>query len=176
MIDLMGPAPAFDTPLAMLEACHRRLERRLDQLMHIADRLEEPDPARHVEALRVLAEVQRHFATAGTHHTQDEEASLFPRLRAAGDPVLTELLDVLECDHEVLEAMHRELDQLCDRLKQALTPEDVAALRALASDLRVHYERHIRQEDEHVLPKALKLLSPEKLAQLGSEMRQRRSL
>lgn len=176
MIDLMGPAPAFDTPLAMLEACHRRLERRLEQLMHIADRLEEPDPARHAEALRVLDEVQRHFSTAGRHHTEDEEGSLFPMLRAVGDPSLTELLGVLECDHEVLEAMHRELDELCDRLKEARTPEDIAALRALASDLRIHYERHIRQEDEHILPKALQLLTPEQLSRLGDEMRQRRDL
>ena len=174
MIDLMGPAPGFDTPLAMLSACHRRLERRLEQLSHIADRLSEPASERHAEALRVLEEVRRHFATAGAHHTADEEETLFPMLRAASDSALVDLLEVLESDHQVIDAMHVELDALCDRLQAKVTPEDVEALRALGADLKVHYDRHIRHEDGQVLPKAATLLTPEQLTLLGDEMRRRR--
>ncbi len=176
MIDLMGPAPAFDTPLAMMEACHRRIERRLDQLMHIADRLSEPDTARHAEALRVLEEVRRHFATAGVHHTADEEETLFPMLKALPDSGLDALLEVLESDHRVIDAMHVELDALCDKLQQEVSPEDIDALRALASDLKVHYDRHIHQEDAQIMPKAAVLLKPEQLATLGAEMRRRRGV
>lgn len=174
MIDLMGPAPGFDTPLAMLSACHRRLERRLEQLSHIADRLSEPASERHAEALRVLEEVRRHFATAGAHHTDDEELNLFPMLRQRQDASLQELLDVLETDHRVIDAMHVELEALCDRLNAGVAAADVESLRSLASDLRVHYERHIRQEDEHILPRAADMLTPEQLATFGSEMRRRR--
>lgn len=176
MIDLMGPAPTFDTPLAMLEACHRRLERRLDQLMHIAERLSEPSGERHAEALRVLEEVLRHFATAGVHHTDDEELTLFPMLREAPDSGLDELLEVLESDHDVLDTMHAELETLAARLQAGVSPEDVVALKTLASDLKVHYERHIRQEDQQILPKAQALLSPEQLERLGFEMRRRRGV
>lgn len=174
MIDLMGPAPGFDTPLAMLSACHRRIERRLEQLTLIAERLSEPDPERRAEALRVLSDVRRHFATSGAHHTDDEELTLFPMLRAADDPALHALLDVLEADHGVLDAMHAELEDLGDRLQAAVTPEDVEALRVLGADLKVHYERHIRQEDSRILPKAADLLSPEQVEELGFEMRRRR--
>ena len=176
MIDLMGPAPGFDTPLAMLSACHRRIERRLEQLGHVVDRLADPDPSRHAEAHWVLEDVRRHFATSGNHHTDDEELTLFPMLREVEDPALQELLDVLETDHRVIDAMHVELDVLADRLQTRITPEDLDALRALASDLKVHYERHIRQEDEHILPKAASLLTPEQLDKLGFEMRRRRGV
>jgi len=174
MIDLMGPAPGFDTPLAMLSACHRRIERRLEQLAPIAERLSEPDTTRHAEALRVLEEVRRHFATSGAHHTDDEELTLFPMLRAMPNAGLGELIDVLEADHQVIDAMHAELDALCERLHAAVTPEDVEALRALGADLKVHYDRHIRQEDAQILPKAAELLSPEQITNLGFEMRRRR--
>lgn len=176
MIDLMGPAPAFDTPLAMLEACHRRLETRLEQLMHIAERLADPSGERHAEALRVLEEVRRHFATSGVHHTDDEELTLFPMLRAMPEAGLDELLDVLESDHDALNAMHAELEMLADRLQARVSLEAVVALKTLASDLKIHYERHIRQEDRHILPKAQELLSPEQLETLGSEMRRRRGV
>jgi hemerythrin-like domain-containing protein len=174
MIDLMGPAPGFDTPLAMLSACHRRIERRLEQLTLIAERLAEPATERHAEALKVLEDVRRHFATSGSHHTDDEELTLFPMLRASSDPGLQELLDVLETDHSAIDAMHAELDALGDRLQEAVTPEAVEALRALGADLKVHYERHIRQEDTQILPKAAELLTPEQLEKLGFEMRRRR--
>jgi iron-sulfur cluster repair protein YtfE (RIC family) len=176
MIDLMGPAPTFDTPFAVMEACHRRIERRLEQLLIVAERLSEPASERHAEALRVLDEARHHFATAGAHHTADEEQDLFPMLRATSDVVLHDLLEVLEADHRILDAMHAELDALGDRLRARVTPEDAAALRDLASDLKVHYDRHIRQEDEHVMPKALALLQPEQVAALGARMRHRRGL
>ena len=176
MIDLMGPAPGFDTPLAMLSACHRRIERRLEQLAPIAERLSEPDAERHAEALRVLSEVRHHFATSGAHHTDDEELTLFPMLRASSDASLHELLDVLEKDHEVIDAMHVELEAIADRLQAGVTAADVQALQLLAVDLKIHYDRHIRQEDEHILPAASARLTPEQLAHLGFEMRRRRGV
>ncbi|MNR81135.1 Hemerythrin HHE cation binding domain protein [compost metagenome] len=176
MIDLMGPAPGFDTPLAMLSACHRRIERRLEQLFPIAERLADPGPERHAEALRVLSEVRRHFATAGVHHTDDEELTLFPMLRASSDASLHELLDLLEKDHEVIDAMHVELEAIADRLQAGVTAADVQALQLLAVDLKVHYDRHIRQEDEHILPVASARLTPKQIAHLGFEMRRRRGV
>ncbi|MNT73432.1 hypothetical protein D3C72_2121350 [compost metagenome] len=122
----------------------------------------------------MLEDVRRHFATAGAHHTDDEELTLFPMLRESPDEALHELLAVLETDHQVIDAMHVELDAVCDRLHAGVTTADVEALRALGADLRVHYARHIRQEDEHVLPKASALLTPDHLGHLGFEMRRRR--
>lgn len=176
MIDLMGPAPTFDTPLAVLEACHRRIERRLDQLMRVAERLSEPDPARHPEALQVLADVRRHFQTAGMHHTADEDESLFPMLKALQDDSLNELIAVLEEDHREIDSKHEALDAIGDRLQARVDPADVEALRTVAADLRVHYERHIRHEEATILPRAASLLTPEQLGRLGGEMQRRRGL
>jgi hemerythrin-like domain-containing protein len=97
-------------------------------------------------------------------------------LKALPGSGLDTLLEVLESDHRVIDAMHVELDALCDKLQQGVSPEDIDALRALASDLKVHYDRHIYQEDSQILPKASALLKPEQLATLGAEMRRRRGV
>jgi hypothetical protein len=43
-------------------------------------------------------------------HTADEEHSLFPRLRASGDPLPE--LDALESDHAAADNWHVEIDQI----------------------------------------------------------------
>lgn len=174
MIDLMGPAPGFDTPLAMISACHRRIERRLEQLGHAVRWLAEPNPSNHAEALRALGDVCRHFATAGAHHTDDEEQMLFPMLRESGDADLVAALDALEAEHRDLDSLHRDLVSLADRLNSRITPEDLERLRVVASALQSGYARHIQIEDARIMPLAAKTLTPAQIEKLGFDMRRRR--
>ena len=108
------PDHTTDQPLGLLSDCHRRIEHFLDVLTAFNRCLEGGvlTPAQREElgaALNVLA-------TAAPKHTADEEQSLFPRLRAAGDPRAAqtlEILDRLQRDHDEAERHHAVVDALC---------------------------------------------------------------
>ena len=74
-----SPPPSFDDPIGMLEACHRRIEQKLEALARASAALATDTPA----ALAALAEVVGYFDQAGTRHKEDEEFSLFPRVPIA---------------------------------------------------------------------------------------------
>jgi|GEM_PF-2722120 len=82
-IDLFSEAtaPAFDDPLGMLLACHRRIERQLATLARLQRHL--PEHGCDVDARAAARGILRYFDTAAPSHHADEEVSVFPRLRGA---------------------------------------------------------------------------------------------
>jgi hemerythrin-like domain-containing protein len=121
-----------------------------------------------------------YFATAAPKHTADEEQSLFPRLRAAGDPRAAqtlEILDRLQRDHDEAERHHAVVDALCRQWLTAgtLEPADVDALRGHLAALRTIYDEHIGIEDRELFPAAARLLSSDQLIEVGREMAARRN-
>ena len=73
------PDHSFNEPLGLLSDCHRRIEQFLDLLIKVNDEAGELELSPvHRDALQVAL---RYFSVAAPKHTQDEEASLFPRLR-----------------------------------------------------------------------------------------------
>jgi hemerythrin-like domain-containing protein len=155
------PPPSFDEPLAALLHCHEKMRERLDTLERAAAALAaDSDPTPAFTAIR---EVLEHFARAGTRHTEDEEGSVWPRVRSASlDPVL----DELSTEHRAVEAIQLALR---DTVSGAVRDEAAAHARAFAAA----YREHMRREEEHVFP-AIGTLDPAEVRAIGIEMRLRR--
>jgi len=151
----------------MLERCHRRLEETLATLAA---------PSRQAVD-EALAFIDR----AVKRHEDDEEASLFPRLRDVNSPEARQAmakLDALESDHVRADAAHAEMDVLGLRWLQdgRLAPEKRQRMRELLNELRELYRGHIEIEDREVFPLAARVLSPDQVDQVGQEMAERRGL
>lgn len=168
----------FREPLGLLSDCHRRIERFLAALVSVASRggarLEPQDR-------RLLEAALHYFATAAPRHTADEEESLFPRLRASGDPQAAAALEAvqrLEADHRVAEGHHAAVDDLGRRwLSVGTLPDtDAAALVQHLDALQRIYDAHINVEDRELFPTAARLLSRSELEAVGREMAHRRGV
>src|SRR5204863_373166 len=82
-------------------------------------------------------EVLGFFARAGARHHEDEEASLFPRLRDVAE--LSELMMALEEEHRAIDAVAEELD----RATRAGKGLDATRVLQLTADLARIYRAHI---------------------------------
>jgi len=161
-----APPPNFSDPVAVLVSCHRKLEDRLRQLERAGAALSDP------EALPLLREIVRHFETAGARHTEDEEASIFPRLAAEG---LDDTIAALEGQHRETEAIFLAVRTVVLRLVEApgLAAEIGAELRSHAAVLAAAYREHIRREEAEIFPRVARLDAVQ-LRAIGIEMRLRR--
>jgi hemerythrin-like domain-containing protein len=132
----------------------------------------------HRRAVEVALE---YFRTAAPRHTADEEESLFPLLRASGEPDAREamrIVQTLEEEHSAANVAHAEVESLYQqwiRVGQLPAPE-TRKLSQTLHELREVYRRHIEVEDREIFPLAGKLLNREQLAQIGKEMARRRGL
>ncbi|HEX7125615.1 MAG TPA: hemerythrin domain-containing protein [Thermodesulfobacteriota bacterium] len=176
---LPGPAPDFSDPLGLLVHCHARIESRLDALERAGELLAGAPHAVLASLFREVDAAVRHFAVAGVLHTEDEEVSLFPRLRrrdrAAGDDALAAMVG-LEAEHRTAEGVHRDLDALVARIPRdgSAGADEIERFRELTGRLRSLYTPHIRLENTVVFPIAARVLVPEDLGVIGAEMRARR--
>lgn len=168
----------FDEPLGLLSDCHRRIEMFLGVLVRVAEEFDGRGlTAEGVDAVRRARE---YFAKAAPRHTQDEEESLFPRMReaAAKRGERCEAIERLEGDHTRAGVLHERVDGLLDEWMRngTLEAEKAAVLRQMLRELQGIYVEHIREEDEKVFPHAARLLTAKELAQVGEEMRARRGV
>ena len=173
------PEHGFDEPLGLLSDCHRRIEAFLGAMLRVIERTGGGPLA--PDERQALDVALKYFATAAPRHTEDEEGSLFPRLRASEDPAVRAAIariDALEGDHRRAEVLHEEVDRICrgwlDR--SHLAPREADHLAALLSELRNSYVRHIAVEDAEIFPLAGRTLSGTDLQQIGQEMAHRRGL
>ncbi|MFN2348559.1 MAG: hemerythrin domain-containing protein [Thioalkalivibrio sp.] len=171
---LKPPAPGFDDPLALLRACHSRIQERLDTLERLPGHLSRvgADPEARHAAERILD----YFDRAAPHHHADEDSDLFPLLlaghgRPGWDNRLPRWLERLAGEHPKLEAGWA-------RLRPALqaVAEGDSGARPRATEWIAATRDHLALEEENVLPLALRLLSPEELHQLGAAMAKRRKV
>ncbi|MFP4615780.1 MAG: hemerythrin domain-containing protein [Thiohalorhabdus sp.] len=173
-----GSAPDFDHPLALLRACHGRVERFAGLAARIAEHLEEGQPpARPVR--ESAGQVLRYFDQAAPLHHADEEEDLLPRLRPrlgpAEAPELTALLRALTAEHEALDEGWRELRPLLEALRNGRSV-DRERYTAAARRFRDGQLDHVRRENAHLLPAADRLLDAEDHRALGAAMAQRRGV
>ncbi|HSV13167.1 MAG TPA: hemerythrin domain-containing protein [Tepidisphaeraceae bacterium] len=175
------PEHSFDEPLGLLSDCHRRIEKFLDVMIRVLDRSDRGNKPLALDERDALESALRYFKNAAPRHTQDEEQSLFPRLRASDDPAAHAALariEALEEDHRRADAMHDEVHQLCRRWLDSLAISAMEAerLNQLLHDLRDTYAGHIALEDSELFPLAARVLKDADLKAVGAEMAQRRGL
>ena len=170
---------SFTDPIGLLGDCHRRVERFLAVLVHVATQAHgEPFSGEQRTAWDTAL---RYFREAAPKHTADEEESLFPRLRAMDRSDVKALLarvDGLEQDHVRAAQAHAEIDRvgLAWLAKGRLSPEEASRLAALLAQLADLYRAHIAIEDTEVFPLAAEVLSVLDRQEIGGEMAVRRGL
>lgn len=111
-VQIGATAHNFTDPAGLLSDCHRWVEMFLDILTAVADRNDQPATD---DTRSALAKALRYFREAAPRHTEDEEASLFPRLRKINHPDIRSAfsqLDKLEAEHRWAEPIHAEVDRL----------------------------------------------------------------
>lgn len=166
----------FSDPTGLLSDCHRRIEMFLESLKRVSDVIDAP---LDIAARNTLETALRYFQEAAPKHTQDEEESLFPRLRQIHHPeVRTALstLATLELDHRRADALHSEVHQLGMRClaKNQLSSNEADRFRQAISGLTSIYGEHIRIEDDVVFPAAKQRLSSSQKSAIAKEMASRR--
>lgn len=169
------PDSGFDDPIGMLKDCHRRIEQFLQVLCLVVERA----PGRPLtdEENAAVQSALHYFRVGGHRHIEDEEESLFPRLRqekrAAG--ALKEI-DALESDHRAADELHLTVEKLYTTWSQgrALSVEDEQRLHSITQRLKQLYEAHIRVEEDLVFPRAAEVLGVDSIAAIGEEFRERR--
>lgn len=154
-------------------ACHRRIEQRLDTLVHAAGHLGK-DRAVALNAIRTSL---KFLDTSGMLHTKDEEESLFPRLRRSLSAAELAFVDSLEQQHGKAEAIYSELKDLVQLLGATGESSSELIERYLdcAKELRNFYGDHIKAEDEILTVLARRCLTGDEISEISSEMRTRRA-
>jgi len=172
---LPTPAPGFDDPLALLRACHERIQRQCATLAKLVVHLR--NNGLTDDARQAAADIHRYFTSAGRQHHADEEQDLFPLLRSEPAPsalsALSALLDALAREHAVMESLWLRLEPL---LAAPDTIHDLAAFSQLTGEFNVLYRQHIARENSELLPQAERLLSVEQQRVLGARMAARRGV
>ena len=173
--------PDFTNPLGLLVHCHERIEGHLRALERSAEILRAGDRRSLPSAFAAVEMACAHFATPGVKHTEDEEVSLFPRLReqggAAGQEALAAMAE-LEAQHRTAEQTHAEFDELVARCPRdgSADAKESDRFGELVAQLTALYRPHIRLENELVFPVAARILPASEIQALGEEMRARRRL
>lgn len=175
--------PTFAKPLLLLGDCHRRIEKFLDQLIHVTE-ITGGAPLSD-QSRQELDTALRYFNQLPALHNADEEESLFPRLRqiAQGETEIAvkacealAIMNRLESEHVAAEKRHNTIESIGNLwLEKDILPEmEVQLLRKEVLSLRKFYAAHIDLEDSQLFPLAAKLLDQKELESIGREMATRR--
>jgi hemerythrin-like domain-containing protein len=163
------PGPSFDDPLAMLRACHGRLEHQLATLERLARHL--PEHGCDANARAAARAILRYFDSAEPNHHADEEASIFPRL-LAHTPSVRNLVERLADEHDRMHANWRKarplLAGIASGQRANLPPR-------IVHDMQRIYAAHLEIEHESLLPVCEDLLTHAELAEISGEMAARRT-
>lgn len=169
-------APSFDHPLEMLHACHGKILQQCETLKKLTAHLQLNGYDR--QAQQAAQNIMRYFDTAGMLHHQDEEAGLFPALRASAASApdqqqLQTLLARLLAEHVVMLSAWQALRPALLQLAQG---NGTALPDSLAEHFIRSHSAHISLEEAELLPLAARLLDLQQLSQLGRQMAARRTL
>jgi hemerythrin-like domain-containing protein len=146
-----------------LQRAHARIEERLQELEQAADTL--ADPARAPSALEAMAGVLDFFSTFGVQHQDDEEKTLFPRLRSLPD--FAKMLEAFDFQHRMAETEQR---ALAARVRD-FSPAGAAEVRTQAHRFAEVHRAHILAEERGLFPLAEKHLPRHVLVEMDRELR-----
>lgn len=169
----------FRDPLGLLSDCHRRIDRFLNVLLTVSRQA--GGGALSSEQQESLAVALKYFRDAAPLHTQDEEGSLFPRMRKNSNEqnaAKLAILDELHAEHRSAGRRHRRIDELGNEwLKTGKLPVNEARqLNELLEELARMYAEHILIEERDVFPFAATLLDDAEIRAIAQEMASRRGL
>jgi pyridoxamine 5'-phosphate oxidase len=171
--------PDFTNPLGLLVHCHERIEAQLSALERAGEILRAGDTRSLPRVFAAIDGACAHFAIPGVKHTEDEEVSLFPRLRerggTAGQDALAAMTE-LESQHRTAEQLHTEFDELVGYLPRdgSADAKDLDRFSEVVTELTTLYRPHIMLENNFVFPIAAEVLPASEIQALGEEMRARR--
>jgi hemerythrin-like domain-containing protein len=166
---------AFDDPLEMLLACHRRIERQLQTLERLQVHLEVNGV--DAEASTAAQSILRYFMRSAQSHHEDEEKDLFPlleqRIPAGEEKARFHAL------RERLEADHQQVGERWVRLRKTLEAIGDGMPRILqAGDVREFveaYARHIAAEEAALMDLFERWIDDGDRRALGESMSARRA-
>lgn len=169
------PDSGFDDPIGMLKDCHRRIERFLGILFQVCRRAQ--GRALSDEERQAVEAALHYFTQSGPRHNDDEEQSVFPRLRTGEVRAPVAEVERLEAEHHEATAHHDEVALLYSKwvADGNLNSEDESRLLLRTEQLQSLYEEHIRIEEEVVFPHAAALFNQEMLGKIGAEFKARRN-
>jgi pyridoxamine 5'-phosphate oxidase len=169
------PAPDFDQPVAVLKHCHGRIRKQLSTLENLLTHL--PQHGADEQARQAAQAVLKYFDKAAHLHHDDEEQDLIPMLRAVAQgedaATLQALAPTILQDHKDMDAMWQDLHE------QLTAIADGSGTQLSASTVQRFSQRylsHMEREESTMAPMAVRLFSPEQMAQLGQAMRRRRDI
>ena len=159
----------FETPIAMLIACHDRVRQYAGLTKTLALHMQKngADAAAVAGAQSIL----RYFDVAAPLHHQDEDEDLFPALLQHAQPELAQQITAIMAEHAELGALWQ---QVRTSLLQVIAGDGKALDLALAQDFAQRYPAHAAKEEADIYPFADVLLDAALLEQLGQKMAQRR--
>lgn len=160
-------APDFESPLAMLTACHDKVRHFAGLSLTLAAHVE--SRGADSEAREAASNILRYFDVAAPLHHADEEEDLFPALRALGEPGLDSAMAELEAEHRSLAGLWQSVRlwlTVIIRGEAAPRPTELEGFARL-------YPAHADREEAEVYGAAQRLTRAE-LAGIGARMRQRR--
>jgi hypothetical protein len=161
-------------PVAHLLACHERIR----SFVALSARMISTPAAPHGDIADAVARVRRYFTVALPLHEQDEELSIRPRLIRANAAVDVE--DALA----MMTAQHTTLHEILGELEASwrVLAEDPAQLASLAPRLEGPqraleelFDLHLSMEETVVFPALPRLLRPDALSEIVTEIRARRT-
>lgn len=174
-LHLHDTAPDFDQPIAVLKHCHDRIRKQLATLDKLLAHL--PEFGADEQARQAAAAVLKYFEKAAHLHHDDEEQDLIPMLRAVAQgedaATLQALAPVILQDHKDMDAIWQDLhEQLTAIAEGQSTVLSASAVQRFSQ----RYLSHMEREEGTMAPMALRLFSPEQMAQLGKAMQARRGI
>ncbi len=165
---LARPLNGTTDPIVGMLECHDRIRTFLDGMGRLVALDDLADP-RAPDAARACA---RYFREGLPLHGQDEDLSLAPRLRPVANAAVGAALDSMTADHvlmdEGLPALLADLDAIAEG-----APPPAERVRSGHVWLDALLRSHIEMEERLIFPAAV-ALSPAALAEIATEMRQRR--
>jgi len=172
---LPDTAPDFGQPIAVLKHCHGRIRKQLATMEKLLAHL--PDHGADQQAREAATAVLRYFEKAAHLHHEDEEQDLIPMLRAVAQGEDAATLQALA---PVILQDHREMDAMWQDLHEQLSAIAEGSGTQLSSSMVQRYTQrylgHMEREEGTMAPMALRLFSPQQMAQLGEAMQRRRGL
>ncbi|WP_373974217.1 hemerythrin domain-containing protein [Chitinibacter sp. SCUT-21] len=159
----------FDTPVAMLMACHERVRHYAalteTLVQHVAQH------GADAAAIAGAQSILRYFDVAAPLHHQDEDEDLFPALLQVGSPELKQTIAAIMAEHAELSALW---SQVRAALLSLVAGNDNELTAELAHQFAERYRAHARREDVDIYPYAKALLDVAHLQALGRKMAARR--